>query len=183
MAREQSWPGRLARERVKSALPHAAEVFVRRLDSTRGESTRRGGAGGELSGISSGLGRTRPIIENAPSHATEKRRRPKRSTLLSVADRPKERPAVAAVRHAIRQKIVARARARDGRKGGSEGEETREREKNTTRGTVRSSWRRVHGGEERDAKGGKENEREMETQVSARARASSRSKEKANKAG
>lgn len=107
-----------ANNRMAGARKSEISVATCRGGFAFADSTRRGGAGGELSGISSGLGRTRPIIENAPSHATEKRRRPKRSTLLGARQtgRRRERPAVAAVRHAIRQKIVARARGQDGRK-------------------------------------------------------------------
>lgn len=63
----------LTRERVKSA----SEISVRDVRAVAGQMV-------DTLGISSGLGRTRPIIKNAPSHAIENQlRRPKRSMLLS----------------------------------------------------------------------------------------------------
>lgn len=127
--------------------------------ATRLGSSRRGKAGQvDSRDLSSGLGRTRPaIIENAPSHATEKRRRrSKRSGLLSGRQAEGD-PAVPAVKHAIRQRFVEGTRR-------CKGKERKNERKETTTQRSRERARRSGERERESAEGGKrESERETET--------------------
>ncbi|KYM82466.1 hypothetical protein ALC53_06956, partial [Atta colombica] len=150
--------------RIRHARAHdnrsPAGSGSREKDAAQLVEAGQGRAGGlsslESRDLSSGLGRTRAIIENAHSHATEKRRRRRskrsgaeRALLRRQTGRSRRRPAMPAVKHAIRQKVCGENERREGKERKSERKET----------TTQRSRERATGSEERKRKSGKRKER------------------------